>query len=93
MELKQEANTEPRKRFHMISRLRKSLKYSDNLMIIAQESTRVDARTKLEIEAYTAGIKASFHFEMEQWEEAMSAYKKTQLVPYSLNIFQNELLK
>lgn len=84
MELKQEANTEPRKRFHMISRLRKALKYSENLMAISQDSQRVDARTKLELVAYTSYIKASFHFEMEQWEEAMSAYKETQLVFQSL---------
>lgn len=47
MQLKQEANTEPRKRFHLLSRLRKAAKHSENLEKLC-ESPRVDAKTKLE---------------------------------------------
>jgi signal recognition particle subunit SRP68 len=82
MELKQDSNTEARKKFHMLSRLKKAIAYADNLVKIAQESTRIDARTKLECEAYSAFIHATHHFEREHWKEAMTAYKKTQYNNY-----------
>ena len=47
MQLKSEANTEPRKRFHMISRLKKAVQYADELVALC-ESPKCDARTKLE---------------------------------------------
>lgn len=47
MQLKQEANTEPRKRFHLLARLRKAAKHSEKLEKLC-ESHRVDAKTKLE---------------------------------------------
>lgn len=47
MQLKQEANTEPRKRFHLLARLRKAAKHSEKLEKLC-ESPRVDAKTKLE---------------------------------------------
>ena len=47
MQLKSEANTEPRKRFHMLSRLRKALQHAD-LLVKLCESNKCDARTKLE---------------------------------------------
>lgn len=80
MALKQDANTETRKKFHLISRLKKAVKHSENLVNIANESTRLDARTKLECEAYASFINAAYFFEREQWNDAMVAYKKTQYV-------------
>ncbi|KAA8595020.1 hypothetical protein FQN60_012155 [Etheostoma spectabile] len=50
MQLKQEANTEPRKRFHLLARLRKAAKHSEKLEKLC-ESPRVDAKTKLEAQA------------------------------------------
>lgn len=47
MQLKQEANTEPRKRFHLLARLRKAAKHSEKLEKLC-ESPSVDAKTKLE---------------------------------------------
>ena len=47
MQLKQEANTEPRKRFHLLSRLRKAAKHGERLEKLC-DSPRVDAKTKLE---------------------------------------------
>lgn len=47
MQLKQEANTEPRKRFHLLARLRKAAKHSEKLEKLC-ESPNVDAKTKLE---------------------------------------------
>lgn len=47
MQLKQEANTEPRKRFHLMARLRKAAKHGEKLEKLC-ESQRIDAKTKLE---------------------------------------------
>ncbi len=47
MQLKSEANTEPRKRFHMISRLKKAVVHADFLSTLC-ENEKCDARTKLE---------------------------------------------
>lgn len=52
MQLKQEANTEPRKRFHLLSRLRKAVKHAEELERLC-ESNRVDAKTKLEAQVTT----------------------------------------
>lgn len=54
MQLKQEANTEPRKRFHLLSRLRKAAKHSQKLEKLC-ESPRVDAKTKLEAQVPPGG--------------------------------------
>lgn len=51
MQLKQEANTEPRKRFHLLARLRKAAKHSEKLEKLC-ESPRVDAKTKLEAQVF-----------------------------------------
>lgn len=47
MQLKSEANTEPRKRFHMLARVRKALVYAEEFTGLC-ESSKCDARTKLE---------------------------------------------
>lgn len=47
MQLKAEANTEPRKRPHMIARLKKAEAHAAELLLLC-ESNKCDARTKLE---------------------------------------------
>lgn len=59
MQLKQEANTEPRKRFHLLARLRKAAKHSEKLEKLC-ESPRVDAKTKLEAQVPLHYIKTVF---------------------------------
>jgi len=49
MELKLYANTEPRKKFHMVRRLSKAAKYAEDLKKLC-EMDRVDSRTKLEVQ-------------------------------------------
>ncbi|CAG7668630.1 unnamed protein product [Allacma fusca] len=80
MELKQEANTETRKRIHLVSRLKKALVHAEQFQELGRESTRLDERTKLEIEAYASFIFASFHFEMQHWEDAMRNFKNAQSI-------------
>uniref|UniRef100_A0A1B6CIN9 Signal recognition particle subunit SRP68 n=1 Tax=Clastoptera arizonana TaxID=38151 RepID=A0A1B6CIN9_9HEMI len=89
MQLRQEANTEPRKRFHLIQRLRKSTSYALQLQKLC-ESEKCDARTKLEAQAYVAWIHGSLHFELQMWKPAMENLKKAQMVYEKLASALNE---
>ncbi|XP_005095134.1 signal recognition particle subunit SRP68 [Aplysia californica] len=91
MQLKSEANTEPRKRFHMVSKLKKAVVYSEELASLC-DSEKCDARTKLECQAYNAWIKGSLQFETENWESAMELYTKAKTIYEKLaNAFSEEL--
>ncbi|NP_001093374.1 signal recognition particle 68kDa L homeolog [Xenopus laevis] len=79
MQLKNEANTEPRKRFHLFSRLRKAVKHGEELERLC-ESDRVDAKTKLEAQAYTAYLSGMLYFEQQHWEDAMKAFNKCKTI-------------
>merc|ERR1711931_293541 len=57
MQLKQEANSEPRKRFHLMERLRKAVKHAAELALFGDAVG--DARTKLETQAYNIGEETS----------------------------------
>ena len=48
MELKQEINSDPRKKFHMLRRLKKAAKHADHLSQLSEWCERCDARTRLE---------------------------------------------
>uniref|UniRef100_A0A8B9KRB5 Signal recognition particle subunit SRP68 n=1 Tax=Astyanax mexicanus TaxID=7994 RepID=A0A8B9KRB5_ASTMX len=79
MQLKQEANTEPRKRFHLMARLRKAAKHGEHLEKLC-ESQRVDAKTKLEAQAYTAYLTGMVQFELQEWKAAMEAFNKCKTI-------------
>ncbi|KAL5018150.1 hypothetical protein ScPMuIL_003872 [Solemya velum] len=79
MQLKLEANTEPRKRFHMVSRLRKAVQFADDLFSLC-ENEKCDARTKLECQAYNAWMKGGLEFELEKWKSAIEYYSSAQTV-------------
>ncbi|CAH2302124.1 signal recognition particle subunit SRP68 [Pelobates cultripes] len=79
MQLKMEANTEPRKRFHLLSRLRKAVKYAEELERLC-DSDRVDAKTKLEAQAYMAYLNGMLQFENQHWEDAMKAFNKCKTI-------------
>ena len=49
LQLKAEANSEPRKRFHMVTRLKKSVQHTQVLLSLC-ESDKCDALTKLEVQ-------------------------------------------
>uniref|UniRef100_A0A4W5RQY3 Signal recognition particle subunit SRP68 n=1 Tax=Hucho hucho TaxID=62062 RepID=A0A4W5RQY3_9TELE len=91
MQLKQEANTEPRKRFHLLSRLRKSAKHGERLEKLC-ESPRVDAKTKLEAQAYTSYLSGMVRFELQEWKAAMEAFNKCKTIYEKLaSAFTEEL--
>lgn len=65
MQLKAEANSEPRKRFHMISRLRKAAKRAQVLSDLIAAVPACGAQTKLEITAYIQWIYGILYFELQ----------------------------
>lgn len=73
MQLKQEANTDPRKRFHLLNRLRKAVKYSNELELLSQ-SNRCDARTKLECQGYSSIMNGQYNFEVQKWIESLNYF-------------------
>lgn len=91
MQLKQEANTEPRKRFHLMSRLRKAAKHGQKLEKLC-ESPSIDAKTKLEAQAYTAYLTGMVEFEQQKWKPAMEAFNKCKTIYEKLaSAFTEEL--
>ncbi|KAH3862769.1 hypothetical protein DPMN_025743 [Dreissena polymorpha] len=83
MQLKSEANTEPRKKFHMMSRLKKAVQYAEELFSLC-EHDKCDARTKLEAQAYRNYIRGSLEFELEKWQSAIESYSSVKKIYESL---------
>ncbi|CAG0912814.1 unnamed protein product, partial [Notodromas monacha] len=77
MQLKQEANTEPRKKFHMVSRLKKAVAHAIKLEAVC-ESNKCHAVTKLESQAYSAWLTGFYLFEKQKWADALQALTKAQ---------------
>lgn len=93
MELKLFANTEPRKKFHMIRKLAKASKYADDLNKMC-ELERVDARTKLEAQAYKYWMTANFKFEVQDWRSAIDLYTQSRSIYEKLaGAFMDETTK
>lgn len=89
MQLKQEANTEPRKKFHLIARLQKASKIASDLETLC-DSAKCDARTKLEAQAYAAWIKGSLYFELQEWQSAIEFFRISQTIYEKLSEALNE---
>ncbi|XP_043647208.1 signal recognition particle subunit SRP68 [Drosophila teissieri] len=79
MQLKQESNTEPRKRFHLVNKLRRACFYALQLQELCNTEA-FDARTKLECEAYVAWMHGTLHFELQLWKTAGEHLKRAQVV-------------
>jgi len=73
MQLKFEMNSERRKKFHMINRLKKAKGYSGQLAELVMAGAPVDAVTKLEAQAYHAWMSGTLAFESSDWEAAVTA--------------------
>lgn len=73
MQLKQEANSEPRKKFHLLNRLRKAVSHANQLEKLSQ-SAKCDARTKLEAQGYQTLMQGLFNFEMQKWKESLQNF-------------------
>lgn len=71
MQLRQESNTEQRKKFHLIAKLRKACTYALQLQELCSASGRLDGKTKLEVEAYVACMHGYLHFELVNYSNAI----------------------
>lgn len=80
MQLRQEANTEPRKKFHLTNKLRRACTYALQLQDLCMLSQRIDDKTMLEVEAYVAGMHGNLHFELGLWQSAAENFKKSQII-------------
>ncbi|KAI7694325.1 Signal recognition particle subunit SRP68 [Sarcoptes scabiei] len=68
---KQEISTNPRRKFHMIRRLRKSVFWSSKLRDFSNDEKSIcDPRTKLETCAYADYLQGLYHFELDHWQKA-----------------------
>jgi signal recognition particle subunit SRP68 len=73
MQLKQEATTDARKKFRLINRLRKSVKFAKEFEKLS-ESVKCDARTKLEAQGYANLVNGQLHFESQKWNESLDFF-------------------
>lgn len=89
MQLQQESNTEPRKKFHLISRLRKAVTHAQHLEYLCQ-SPLCDARTKLEAQAYLAWMQGTLYFELQDWKQASEKLVLAQTIYEKLASALNE---
>ncbi|XP_038211841.1 signal recognition particle subunit SRP68-like [Zerene cesonia] len=80
MQLRQEANTEPRKKFHLVSRLKKACSHAHLLLQLCEQSGVCDARTQLEAGAYAAWLSGALLVELQQWRPAAESLKRAQIV-------------
>eukprot|EP00118_Oscarella_pearsei_P017162 m.169314 g.169314 ORF g.169314 m.169314 type:complete len:591 (+) comp38984_c0_seq2:48-1820(+) len=85
MQLRQLANTEPRKRFHMARRLKKAAKHAVSLSKLC-ETGICDARTKLEAQAYSVWMNGNLKFELREWQEALDLFKEASTIYGRLSI-------
>ncbi|CAH1793893.1 unnamed protein product, partial [Owenia fusiformis] len=79
MQLKSEANTEPRKKFHMSSRLKKAVQHSQEFVKLTS-SDKCDARTKLEAQAYDSWINGTLKFELGKWKQAIEDFTNAKTI-------------
>jgi len=85
MQLKFESNSDPRKKFHMVNRLRKARKYAGQLADMCAESEKVDARTKLETQAYYCWLTGTLFFETSKWADAQSSLTQAKTIYANLS--------
>jgi len=69
----------------MINRLRKARKYAEQLENVCANSDKVDARTKLETQAYSCWLGGTLCFETSKWAEAQSLLTKARTIYESLS--------
>ncbi|KAJ3013960.1 signal recognition particle subunit srp68 [Thoreauomyces humboldtii] len=72
MDLKAEIRDEPRKRLHMIKRLKRAAESAQKLSVICDRVA--DARTKLDVQAYASLMNGYILFEHQRWESALDKF-------------------
>lgn len=94
MQLKQEFEAQPRKRYHLRRRLARAVKHAQRFEALCNDQPSVcDERTKLEAQAYSAHMTGLYHSEVANWGEAKESYLKAQVIYFKLclSIKQDEV--
>jgi signal recognition particle subunit SRP68 len=79
MQLKQElSEDEPRKRFHLLRRLKKAADHAKHVRSLCQDCTTT--RSQLEAEAYCAWMEGNVAFEQEEWVVCGKKYAQAKTV-------------
>lgn len=93
MFLKSEAATDPRKRYHMISRLRKAASQARYLAELVQQVPACDAQANLELKAYIQWICGVLCFELRDWMKAKELLEASQNIYSGLAVTVDDELK
>lgn len=93
MQLRAEANSEPRKKFHMMSRLRKAAKNAHVLNELMNSVNCCGAQTKLELTAYINWINGLVLFEQQEWTKAKELLESVQQIYNGLSTSLDEDLR
>ncbi|XP_065186896.1 signal recognition particle subunit SRP68-like [Sycon ciliatum] len=80
MELRPQSNTEPRKHFSLLKKLRRAEQYAVELEELCSACPQADARTKLEAQAYSAWIHGTRQFELKDYKNALSSFRTTRTI-------------
>ncbi|KAJ3330852.1 signal recognition particle subunit srp68 [Blyttiomyces sp. JEL0837] len=79
MELKRESTDEPRKRHHSVKRLRRAAEAAGELEQVCL-SKETDPRTALDVQAYASLMSGYFHFERQEWQEALDKFAASRTI-------------
>ena len=78
MALKADVAEAPRKRFHVVKRLRRAAQHAKNLASICEAlGARSSPRTLLDAQAYCHFLDGLVHLETQHWQEALDALIQT----------------
>lgn len=96
MQLKQEVSEQPRKRFHLVRRLKKAAEYATKFEKLCHDpESPCSDRTKREATAYACYINGLYKLERENWAEAKEDLYKTLTIYFtlSLSVKKDEVLE
>lgn len=93
MQLKQQVAIEHRHAFHSMQRLRKAVKHASEFAQLVKEANITDARSQLEVTAYTSWMQATLEFELQNWEGALALFGQSKLIYEKVHDICGELQK
>lgn len=87
MQLKQETPDQPRRRFHLVRRLKKASEHAQRFEKLCHDSeSPCSEKTKLEATAYAAYITGLYQVERENWTEAKDNLSKALSIYFKLSV-------
>lgn len=87
MLLKQEASEEPRKKFHMVRRLKKASQYAEKFVNLCFDpESPCTERTKEEVTAYGAYVRGLYSMECRDWAAAKDLFNEALRIYFKVSI-------